>query len=58
MHEQGLAGYYRIKDEVTAPADAAVFQARDYAWLAVAQADAEAASRPYPELTLDLQCIS
>ncbi len=29
VHEHGLDGYYRIKDDVTAPADAAVFQPRD-----------------------------
>jgi Cu2+-exporting ATPase len=44
VHEHGLAGYYRIKDDVTAPADAAVFQARDYAWLETLQAAAEAAA--------------
>ena len=43
VHEHGLAGYYRIKDDVTAPADAAVFQPRDYAWLETAQRAAEAA---------------
>src|SRR5689334_5100658 len=42
VHEHGLAGYYRIKDEITAPADAAVFQPRDYTWLETAQRDAEA----------------
>jgi Cu2+-exporting ATPase len=59
VHEHGLAGYYRIKDEITAPADAAVFQARDYAWLVAAQRTAEesANGRP-PELTLDLQGVS
>jgi len=41
VHEHGLAGYYRIKDDITAPADAAVFQPRDYAWLETAQRDAE-----------------
>ena len=41
VHEHGLEGYYRIKDEVTAPADAAVFQPRDYAWLEDAQREAE-----------------
>ena len=25
IHEHGLAGYYRLKDDVPAPADAAVF---------------------------------
>jgi Cu2+-exporting ATPase len=59
VHEHGLDGYYRIKDNVTAPADAAVFQARDFSWLETAQQEAEAAAgaRP-PELTLDLQGIS
>lgn len=59
VHERGLAGYYRIKDEITTPADAAVFQARDYAWLVAAQRTAEesATGRP-PELTLDLQGVS
>ncbi|MBM3851669.1 MAG: hypothetical protein FJ399_00775, partial [Verrucomicrobia bacterium] len=33
VHEHGLAGYYQIKDDLTAPADAAVFQPRDYSWL-------------------------
>ncbi len=60
VHEHGLAGYYRIKDEITAPADAAVFQPRDYAWLETAQQVAEktaVAGRP-PELMLDLQGVS
>src|SRR5262249_28332365 len=38
-------GYYRIKDEVTAPADAAVFQPRDYGWLEAAQGEAEGGAR-------------
>lgn len=58
VHEHGLAGYYRIKDDVTAPADVAVFQPRDYAWLELAQRTAEAAPTPIPELTLDLQGLS
>src|SRR3954470_5814904 len=37
VHEHGLEGYYRIKDEVTAPADPAVFDAREYGWLETAQ---------------------
>ncbi len=65
VHEHGLAGYYRIKDNITVPADAAVFQPRDYVWLDTAQRAAEreglvdgvASSKP-PELTLDLQGIS
>jgi len=65
VHEHGLSGYYRIKDEVTAPADAAVFQPRDYAWLTAAQQAAEAGAPGtvaprggVPELTLDLQGVS
>jgi len=63
VHEHGLEGYYHIKDAVIAPADAAVFQPRDYHWLAVLQAHAEAgqaatpAGRP-PELILEVQGIS
>ncbi len=64
VHEHGLAGYYDLKDAITVPADAAVFQARDYAWLGDLQAEADLAassgpapSRP-PELTLDVQGIS
>lgn len=58
IHEQGLAGYYTIKDDVTVPADAAVFQARDYQWLDDAQRASEADGRAIPELTLDVQGIS
>lgn len=41
VHEHGLGGYYNIKDEITAPADAAVFQPRDFGWLETAQREAE-----------------
>jgi Cu2+-exporting ATPase len=41
VHEHGLAGYYRIKDDITSPADVAVFQPRDYAWLEIAQQEVE-----------------
>ncbi len=58
VHEHGLAGYYRIKDEITTPADAAVFQPRDYAWLETAQRETEAATEKTPELLLDVQGIS
>ncbi len=60
VNEHGLAGYYRIKDTLTTPADAAVFQPRDYAWLGTAQREAETAtpSPRIPELTLDVQGIS
>jgi len=60
IHEHGLDAYYRIKDPTTAPADAAVFQPRDYAWLKTAQEEAErgAADGRLPELMLDAQGIS
>ncbi len=64
VHEHGLDGYYRIKDDVTAPADAAVFQPRDYVWIETLQAEAERAAgvgregARVPELTLDVQGIS
>src|SRR5215207_4173204 len=47
VHEHGLAGYYRIKDDVTTPADGAVFEPRDYAWLETAQRDAEAGAQAH-----------
>ena len=57
VHESGLAGYYRIKDDITTPADATVFQPRDTAWLEEAQRLAEAKGG-IPELTLEVQGIS
>lgn len=58
VHDSGLDRYYRFKDDVTAPADPAVFHPRDYAWLDEAQASAEARQVPVPALTLDVQGIS
>jgi len=59
VHEHGLEGYYRLKDAVTAPADPAVFEPRDYAWLEPAQRAAEqAAGDRAPELACDVQGIS
>lgn len=58
VHEHGLEGYYTIKDEVTAPADAAVFQVRDFSWLEEVQQQAEREGRRVPELTVDVQGIS
>jgi Cu2+-exporting ATPase len=59
VHEHGLEGYYRLKDPVTVPADPAVFQPRDYAWLEPAQRAAEqAAGDRAPELACDVQGIS
>ena len=57
VSEHGLDGYYKIRDTVVAPVGEAVFQPRDYAWLAKLQAEAEA--RPgTPALTLEVQGIS
>jgi len=56
VHEQGLEGYYKIRDSVIAPVDQTVFQPRDFTWLAELQRHAEAA--PAPELTLEVQGIS
>ena len=59
VQDHGLAGYYQLKDEITAPPDAAVFQARDFSWLGNAQQQAEAAANGKPpELTLDVQGVS
>lgn len=59
IHEHGLDAYYRIKDTVTSPADASVFEVRDYAWLAREQAAAEAkAGDGVPVLILDIQGLS
>lgn len=58
VHEQGLGGYYRMRDEVTAPAEGAVFEPRDLAWLERAQSQAEAATPGTPELVLDVQGVS
>ncbi len=59
IHEAGLESYYRIKDEVTVPADAALLPARDYEWLKIAQREAEQlAADKTAELCLDVQGIS
>jgi len=59
IHEAGLESYYRIKDEVTVPADSALLPARDYDWLKIAQAEAEQlAADKTAELSLDVQGIS
>lgn len=59
IHEAGLESYYRIKDEVTAPADSALIPARDYAWLSEAQREAEQlAGDKTAGLCLDVQGIS
>jgi len=58
VHEHGLAGYYRLKDAVTQPADTVVFEPRDYEWLSEAQRKAEGVSGKPPALMLGLQGVS
>ena len=64
IHENGLDGYYNIKDDITAPVASYVFQSHDYTWLKAAQTEAENFSisssgrKKVPELTLDVQGIS
>ncbi len=55
----GLERFYELKDRAVAPAGSAVFQPRDYGWLAEAVAAAEAGDgRKTAELVLDVQGIS
>lgn len=58
IHESGLNSYYRIKDDITPPADPGVFQPRDYAWLEEAQTEAEAKAASSAGLVLSVQGIS
>ena len=60
VHDEGLDAYYRIKDQVTAPADTALLQPRDYAWLEEAQREAEevATNGRAPFVVLEVQGIS
>lgn len=55
--EHGLGGYYKIRDAVTVPVGEAVFQPRDFTWLARLQAEAELGAGT-PELTLEVQGVS
>ncbi len=57
VHEHGLEGYYRMRDAVVPPVDSAVFEPRDFGWLAGLVQAAE--QRPgTPELTVEVQGIS
>jgi len=60
VHDEGLDTYYRIKDDVTAPADPSLLQPRDYAWLKEAQREAEecATNGRAASLVLEVQGIS
>jgi Cu2+-exporting ATPase len=57
VQEHGLGGYYKIRDTGTVPVGEAVFQPRDYTWLARLQQAAEQAAGT-PELTIEVQGIS
>jgi P-type Cu2+ transporter len=60
VHEEGLDAYYKIKDEVTVPADPSLLQPRDYEWLAEAMKAAEAVAEDgrAVSLVLEVQGIS
>lgn len=59
VHEHGLDNYYKFKESVTTPVDAAVFQPRDFVWLETLQAEAEqSAGGEPPEMRLSIQGIS
>ncbi|MCF7687171.1 MAG: heavy metal translocating P-type ATPase metal-binding domain-containing protein [Cephaloticoccus sp.] len=59
VHEHGLDGYYRIKDDITPPVDTAVFHVRDFSWLKDLQQTAETqAGEGTPVAVLGLQGIS
>ena len=62
VHDEGLDAYYKFKDEVTVPADPALLQPRDYAWITASQMEAEALAAiggaSTPKLLLDVQGIS
>jgi P-type Cu2+ transporter len=58
VQEEGLEGYYRIKDVVTAPADPPVLQPRDCGWLQKLQDAAETEKNTVAEATLQIQGIS
>jgi len=55
IHESGLDAYYRIKDPITAPVDATVFQPQDADWLSELQKNAEqqAAEKDSPNTAPD-----
>ncbi|MFT3828888.1 MAG: HAD-IC family P-type ATPase [Opitutaceae bacterium] len=54
----GLGRFYELKDRAVSPAGSAVFQPRDYGWLAEAIAAAETGAKHTAELVLDVQGIS
>ncbi len=62
IHAEGLEAYYRIKDDVTVPADGAIGVTRDFSWLRTlqigAEAEAQAAGGRTPRLTLAVQGLS
>src|SRR3569833_1724848 len=57
IHEEELEQYYHLKDNVTAPAEAALQSGTDFSWLREAQKDAER-SGGEPLLRLEILGIS
>jgi len=62
IHAEGLGAFYKIKDDVTAPADAVLGQSRDFGWLTelqvIAEEKAAAQSGKTPRLLLSVQGLS
>lgn len=62
INAEGLAAFYKIKDDITAPADAVLGQARDFGWLTELQAEAERKAATEggktPRLQLSVQGLS
>jgi Cu2+-exporting ATPase len=62
IHTEGLGAFYKIKDDITVPADAVLGQVRDFGWLVELQADAEhqasTAGGKTPRLLLSVQGLS
>jgi len=61
IHQEGLDAFYDIKDDTTAPADAALSIGHDYGWLTTLQTEAEtraAEQSGTPRLQLSVQGLS
>jgi Cu2+-exporting ATPase len=61
IHREGLESFYDIKDQTTAPADAALSVERDTSWLERLQAESETTARETggtPRLLLSVQGLS
>ncbi len=62
IHQEGLGAFYKIKDDVTVPAEAVLGPARDFGWLDELQREAEATAiaegGKTPRLSLAVQGLS